>query len=339
MSKKLALWLVAAAFALTMTASAQNVSPLNFKERTLANDLKVITLKDNSSPTVTVQVWYNVGSKDDPQGRSGFAHLFEHLMFKSTKNMKSEMFDRLTEDVGGENNASTSDDRTEYHELIPSNYLETLLWAEAERMLNLNVDETNFKSERDVVKEEYRQSVLANPYGRFFDAIQKRSYTVHPYQRPTIGNIDELNAASLEDVRSFYKTFYRPDGATLIVVGDFEQNQLDAWVDKYFGRIQKTDGLIPRVTAVEPARTAERRFNETAPNVPLPGVALTYLAPPSGNADNAALKVAQAILSEGESSRLYQQLVYKQQVAQEATFFNDERADGGLLVFYAIAAG
>lgn len=339
MFRKSLLWLAVSSAFLTASVSAQTVSPLNFKERVLANGLKIVSLQDKTSPTVSVQVWYNVGSKDDPPGKSGFAHLFEHLMFKSTQNMKSEMFDRLTEDVGGENNASTSDDRTEYHEVVPSNYLETLLWAEAERMTHLNVDEQNFESERNVVKEEYRQSVLANPYGRFYDAIQKRSYAVHPYKRPTIGNIDELDAASLEDVRSFYKTFYRPDGATLIVVGDFEPSQLDAWIDKYFGRIAKPDGAIPRVTLQEPERTSEQRFAETAPNVPLPGVALTYLAPPSKSADNAALRIAQAILSGGESSRLYQELIYKQQIAQEAEFSVEDRTDKGLLIFYAIAAG
>jgi zinc protease len=339
MWKKSILRLVAAAVLLQATACGQErIAPLDFKKRTLLNGLTVITLKDNSSPTVSVQVWYKVGSKDDPEGRSGFAHLFEHLMFKSTKNMKSEMFDRLTEDVGGANNASTADDRTEYHEVIPSNYLETLIWAEADRMVNLNVDEANFKSERDVVKEEYRQSVLAQPYGKFFDAIQKRSYSVHPYMRPTIGNIEELNAASLEDVRAFYRVFYRPDNATLIVAGDFEQAQLDGWIDKYFGQIKQNKMAIPRVTTKEPPRTAERRFVERAPNVPLPGVAITYLAPPSASADSPALAVAQAILSGGESARIYQSLVYKQQIAQEAAFMNDEKTDGGLLIFYAIAA-
>ncbi len=137
----------------------------------------------------------------------------------------------------------------------------------------------------------------------------------------------------------FYKTFYRPDGATLVIVGDFEPAQLNAWIDKYFGRIAKPEGTIPRVTLQEPPRTAEQRFVESAPNVPLPGVALTYLAPPSKNADNAALKVAQAILSGGESSRLYQELIYKQQIAQEAAFSIDDRTDKGLLIFYAIAAG
>ncbi len=152
-----------------LIASGQTRMPqLKFSDRTLPNGMRVLSAPDPSSPTVAIQVWYHVGSKDDPQNRSGFAHLFEHIMFKSTKNMKSEMMDRLTEDVGGFNNAFTADDVTVYFEVVPSNYLETLLWAEADRLSALNVDDPNFKSERDVVKEEFRQGVLAPPYGRFF---------------------------------------------------------------------------------------------------------------------------------------------------------------------------
>ncbi len=327
------------AFTAFQTVSAQTkIAPLDIKERTLKNGLKVVSVQDNSSPTVTVQVWFNVGSKNDPNGRNGFAHLFEHLMFKSTKNLKSEQFDRLTEDVGGNNNAFTSDDVTAYHEVVPSNYLETLLWAEAERLSNLNVDEPNFKSERAVVQEEFRQSVLAQPYGLFYEAIQKNSYTTHPYKRTTIGTIEDLDAATAADAQNFHNTYYRPDNATLIVVGDFEQKQFDAWVDKYFNRIEKPSGTIPRVREVEPAKTAEKRLTVKAPNVPLPAVAISYLAPDSKSKDIAALKIAQAILSGGESSRLYQELVYKQQIAQEASFSVDERVDKGLLVFSATMA-
>ena len=161
--------LLVLAFGLSQMASAQvKITPLAIKERTLANGLKVVSVQDKTSPTVSIHVWYNVGSKDDPQGRSGFAHMFEHMMFKSTKNMKNEMMDRLTEDVGGFNNASTWDDFTNYYEVVPSNHLERLLWAEADRMVNLNVDETSFQSERDVVKEEFRQRIEANHYGRLF---------------------------------------------------------------------------------------------------------------------------------------------------------------------------
>ncbi|MBC7795416.1 MAG: insulinase family protein [Pyrinomonadaceae bacterium] len=338
-NRKTLLWLCAALF-ITVTTSAQTkTAPLAFKERKLDNGLRVITLQDKSSPTVAVQVWYNVGSKDDPNGKSGFAHLFEHLMFKSSKKLKSEQFDRLTEDVGGFNNADTGDDRTRYYEVVPSNYLESILWAEADRMVNLNVNQENFASERDVVKEEFRQGVLAQPYGRFFNAIDRLSFQVHPYKRSTIGNIAELDAATLEDVRTFYQTYYRPDGAVLIIAGDFDEKQLNDWINKYFAGIKRPTTTIPRVTVQEPERTKEQRFVETAPNVPLPAIALTYLAPTSKSADAPALKVADAILSDGESSRIYQEIVYKQQLAQNAGFQSDIRTDKGLLYFYAIAAG
>ena len=244
--------------------------------------------------------------------------------------------DRLTEDVGGFNNASTWDDFTNYYEVVPSNYLETLLWAEADRMGSLNVDEKNFKSERDVVKEEFRSRVLAPPYGRFFYAIEKQSFTAHPYRRPGIGSIEELDAATLEDVKAFHSTFYRPDNATLVVVGDFEPKQIDAWIDKYFSRVPKPSTPMPRVTVKEPARTAEKRVNEYAANVPLPAVAITYLAPPVAADDAYALEVAEAILSSGESSRLYHALVYEQQVAQEAFAQADLREQPGLFILGAI---
>ena len=318
-------------------AVAQTKVPrLNYKERMLSNGMKVLTVEDHSSPTVAIQVWYKVGSKDDPDGRSGFAHLFEHMMFKSTKNMKAEMMDRLTEDVGGYNNASTYDDFTNYYEVVPSNYLETLIWAESDRLGTLTVDEPNFKSERDVVKEEFRQSILAPPYGKFYYMIEKRSFTTHPYKRPGIGSIEELDASSIDDVRAFHKTFYRPDNATLVIVGDFDQKQLDGWVDKYFGRVVKPAGTMPRVTIKEPERTAEQRFNEYGANVPLPAIAITYLAPPVTSDDAAALQVAESILSSGESSRLYQSLVYEQQIAQDAFANADLREDTGLFYFGAI---
>ncbi len=317
---------------------AAPLPPLVYRKRTLANGLTVLSAESHKTPTVAIYVWYKVGGKDDPQGRSGFAHLFEHMMFKSTKNMKSEMMDRLTEDVGGENNAYTADDVTVYHETVPSNYLETLLWAEADRMANLNILDAAFKSERDVVKEEYRQSVLAPPYGKLENAIVERSFTTHPYKRPVIGNIAQLDAATIEDVRRFHSTFYRPDNANLVVVGDFEPKRLDAWVDQYFGKIAKPRTAIPRVTVKEPARTGEKRYNETGPNVPLPSVAMTFLTPGLADKDAPALDLANVILSGGESSRLYQSLVYTQQIAQDASSYPDLRTDAGLFVFQLTAA-
>ena len=321
---------------LHLNGVAQTRMPqLKFTDRTLPNGLRVLSAPDSSSPTVAIQVWYHVGSKDDPPQRSGFAHLFEHIMFKSTKNMKSEMMDRLTEDVGGFNNAFTADDVTVYYEVVPSNYLETLIWAEADRLSGLNVDDGNFKSERDVVKEEYRQSVLAPPYGRFFYLLQEKSFVEHPYKRPTIGSIEDLDAASLRDVQEFHSTYYRPDNATLVVVGDFDPKQLDAWIDKYFGPIAKPDRPLPRVKTKEPAREKETRFTEKGSN-DLPAVGLTYLTPRQADADSDALRVADAILSSGESSRLYHSLVYTQQLAAEAEATSETREDASLFLLIAI---
>jgi zinc protease len=308
---------------------------LKFTDRTLPNGMRVLSAPDHSSPTVAIHVWYHVGSKDDPNQRSGFAHLFEHIMFKSTKNMKSEMMDRLTEDVGGFNNAFTADDVTVYYEVVPSNYLETLIWAEADRLSGLNVDDANFKSERDVVKEEYRQSVLAPPYGKFFYLLQQKSFVAHPYQRPTIGSIEDLDAASLENVQAFHATYYRPDNATLVVVGDFDPKQLDAWVDKYFAPIPKPNKPLPRVNTKEPARQKEIRLTEHGSN-DLPAVGLTYIAPRQADPDADALRVADAILSAGESSRLYNALVYTQQLAVEADSNFESREDVSLFVLLAV---
>jgi len=323
----------------TRNAMAQVSMPrINFQQKTLPNGMRVLSAVDHSSPTVAIQVWYHVGSKDDPPGRSGFAHLFEHIMFKATKNMKSEMMDRLTEDVGGFNNAFTNPDVTVYYEVVPSNYLETLLWAEGDRLSGLTVDEPNFKSERSVVEEEYRQSYLAPPYGMLDYLIEQQSFTTHPYKRPTIGSIEDLDAASLENVRAFHETFYRPDNATLVVVGDFDPKQLDAWVTKYLAPIPKPAIALPRVDIKEPERAAERRITHYAANVPLPAIALTYLAPSEKSPDADALQVAATILAQGESSRLYKSLIYEQQVAQSADAITDLREDASVFYFNVVLA-
>ena len=323
----------------TRDAVAQVTTPrISFQQKTLPNGMRILSAVDHSSATVAIQVWYHVGSKDDPAGRSGFAHLFEHIMFKATKNMKSEMMDRLTEDVGGFNNAFTNPDVTVYYEVVPSNYLETLLWAEADRLSGLTVDEPNFKSERSVVEEEYRQSYLAPPYGMLEYLIESQSFTTHPYKRPTIGSIEDLDAASLENVRVFHETYYRPDNATLVVVGDFDQRQFDAWVTKYLAPIPKPSIPLPPVNTKEPERTAERRITHYAANVPLPAIALTYLTPSEKSADSEPLQVAATILSQGESSRLYKSLIYDQQVAQSADAITDLREDASVFYFNVILA-
>ena len=302
------------------------VAPIAYQSRTLANGLRVYSIRDTSSSNVSVQVWYDVGSKDDPRGRSGFAHLFEHMMFKATRNLVPEQFDRLTEDVGGFNNASTTDDYTNYYEVVPANHLQRLLWAEAERMSSLVIEPGFFASERDVVKEELRSRVLAQPYGRlFYLYLPQISYDVHPYARPGIGSIEDLDAATIEDVRAFHATYYRPDNAVLVVAGNFDQAQFDRWVDLYFAPITRPTTAIPRVTAREPERTAARTLTVYEPNTPLPAVLLAFPAPSARDEDAAALEVLDGILSTGDSSRLHQALVYRDQTASQASSFVDTK--------------
>ena len=335
--RKITPFLLIAIFCASALAQVK-VAPLNIRERTLSNGLKVVSVQDNSSPTVSIHVWYNVGGKNDPVGRSGFAHLFEHLMFKSTRNMPNEKMDRLTEDVGGFNNASTWPDYTNYYEVVPSNHLETLLWAESDRMANLNVNEANFLSERKVVQEEYRTRILDQPYGRLYWYLDDVTFQKHPYRRGVIGDLDQLEAATRADAEKFYKDYYRPDNAVLIVVGDFQQPQLDGWVDKYLGAVKKPTDSIARVTEVEPEWTTERRFEKFAPIVPFPATAIVYRAPKTTSADIPALRLAASILSGGESSRLYMALVRNQQIAQEANLDLTLNAEGGRMALIGIGA-
>ncbi|MES2835298.1 MAG: pitrilysin family protein [Pseudomonadota bacterium] len=315
------------------------VPPLGFAHRTLPNGLQVYSSRDTSTSNVTVQVWYRVGSKDDPAGRSGFAHLFEHLMFKSTENLPTETFDRLTEDVGGFNNASTWDDFTNYYEVVPANHLERLIFAEADRMGSLVVDADVFASERDVVKEEYRQSYLANPYNRFFGLFAPQTiYEDHPYRRPGIGSIEELNAATIEDVRRFHATYYRPDNAVLIVAGNFDQAQLDGWINQYFGGLTNPTTALPANHVVEAEPTGPREATFYGANVPLPVAMLAWRTVPYGDEDRAALTVLDGILSTGESSRLYRSLVYDKQIAAQASSSPDFAQQAGNITAYAIMA-
>ena len=316
------------------------VKPIAFTERTLANGLRVYAIRDTTTPNVAIQVWYDVGSKDDPKGRSGFAHMFEHLMFKATRNLASEQMDRLTEDVGGYNNASTDDDYTDYFEVVPANHLAPLLFAEADRMSSLVVEPTSFNAERAVVEEELRQSTLSRPYGKLFSVyLSAASYARHPYARSTIGSIPNLDSASIDDVRAFHATYYRPDNAILVVSGNFDPAQLNGWVDQYFAGIGHPTTAIPRVTVTEPLRTRAASYTVYEPNTPLPAVAITYHVPPDRDADIPALTVLQAILATGESSRLYEDLVYRDGLAQDAAANLDTKKGTGTLIVYAIMAG
>lgn len=310
----LSAWTAPAAIAQGGSAVAKlSVPPLAYKTRKLRNGLTVYTLRDTATPNVSVSLWYEVGAKHDPAGRSGFAHLFEHILSRKTVNMPYNMINKLTEDVGGVRNASTSWDRTNYYETVPARYLETMLWTHAERMARPVVDAEVFENERNVVKEELRQRVLAPPYGRLGAFVMtENAWDRAPHRRPTIGSITDLESAKLEDARAFHEAFYGPDTATLIVAGNFDEAQLSRWIDNYFGAIQAR----PRKTSLvikerDAPRTRERFVTAYAPNVPLPVATSLWQTPGSAHPDVPVLSVLNAILTRGNNSRLYQGLVEK----------------------------
>ncbi|MEM6828166.1 MAG: pitrilysin family protein [Pseudomonadota bacterium] len=313
------------------------VPKIEYTRWVLDNGLEVVALPDNSTANVTTSLWYKVGSKHDPEGRAGFAHLFEHILSRKTVNMPYNLVNRLTEDVGGQRNASTWIDRTNYYETVPAQYLETMLWTHRERMAFPVIDDEVFEKERSIVKEELRQRVLAPPYGRFQRfVIPENAYDVLPMRRPGIGSIEELDDASLEDARAFHQAFYGPDTATLIVAGNFEVDRLRALVDQYFADIpRRSDPVSLEISAQEPQRTEPRSVTAAAPNVPLPVVGNVWKAPSVSHPDAAALEVVSSIMSNGESSRLNEALV-RSGTAVNAAHFDSMTMDGGYIANYAV---
>ena len=339
----LALSTLAAGPGFAQTAPAPiSVPPLQYSHRELANGLDVYAMPDATAGTVTVTLWYDVGGKDDPQGRSGFAHLFEHILSRKTVNLPYGQISTLVENAGGSRNASTGQDFTNYYETVPPQYLETMLWTHAERMARPVVDDAVFQAERSIVQEELRQRVLAPPYGRFGRfVIGDNSFDESIYRRSVIGSLEELNSAVIDDARAFHEAYYRPATATMIVSGNFDPAQLDRWVDQYFAGIPNPERPVPVFERpVETPRTAPRMVEAYAPNVPLPAVGVLYPGVAANHPDNAALEVLQAIMSRGDSSRLYQALVYGKQLASNAGFgANSMEEDGSISVTATVARG
>jgi zinc protease len=341
LKSKIAFLVGAALLALTAPAlavEALKVTPpkLEVQEHKLANGLQVLMYEDHSVPVATVEVWYHVGSKDERKGRSGFAHLFEHIMFKGSANVGPEEHKNYISSIGGRYNATTDFDRTLYFQTFPSNYLERVLWMEADRMRSLDISDENFKSERDVVKEERRLRIDNPPFGRLFEVVLENTYKIHPYHILPIGSMADLDAATLEDVRAFHSTYYVPNNATLVVAGDFDPGQVTQWAEKYFGSIPKGSKPIPRDIPKEPAQTVERRATDYHSNTPLPAVVLTYHVPEAGTPDLYALEVASNILSSGESSRLYRRMIYEKQMAVAAGGQTVLLEDPGVFFFFTI---
>jgi zinc protease len=308
---------------------------LDYKLVTLDNGLTVVLLEDHSTPIVHLQLWYHVGSRDERKGRTGFAHLFEHMMFKGSKNVDSEAHPSMISSVGGQSNAYTNEDTTVYWETVPAQYLPLILWLEADRMASLRIDENTFRTEREVVKEERRMRVENQPYGRLQELIYDAAFTVHPYKHPTIGSMVDLEAASIEDVRDFYRSYYVPNNATLALVGDFETSDALALVRKYLGRVPKGKP-VPRDIPKEPAPTKERRVR-LEESWPLPAVVVAHPITYDGDPDSYPLHIVSKILSDGQSSRIYRSLVYNKQLAVAAFGQGNLIEDPNLFFAVAIA--
>ena len=309
---------------------------IQFEKYTLPNGLKVILHEDHSAPVVAVTALYHVGSKNEDTARTGFAHFFEHLLFEGSENIKRGEFDKYITNAGGALNANTSQDRTFYYELLPSNQVDLGLWLESERMMHAKIEQIGVNTQREVVKEEKRQRMDNRPYGSFLTEMLKRAFKVHPYQWAPIGSMDHLNAAKLEEFIQFYKTFYVPNNCVLSIAGDFNKTDLKKKIEAYFGPIKKGSNIIPRPTIKEPALGGEVR-DVIQDNIQLPGVFQAYRAPKQGGDEYYAFNVLSTILSGGESSRMNKTLVDKKQqavAAQSAPFFNE---DEGLFITLAIA--
>jgi len=330
-----AIWTVALALSsLALVGAASRPARLDYTLKTLDNGLTVVLLEDHSTPIVHLQLWYHVGSKDERPGRTGFAHLFEHMMFKGSKNVGPEEHPSLISSVGGQSNAYTNEDTTVFWETVPAQYLPLVLWLEADRMASLRIDESTFRTEVEVVKEERRMRVDNQPYGRLSEIIYAQAFTVHPYKHPTVGSLADLEAASVDDVRDFYRTYYVPNNATLVLAGDFQSAEAMELVEEYLGRVPRSAKPVPRDIPREPPQQHEKRVTlEEA--WPLPAVVVAYHITYDGDPDSYPLHITSKVLSDGQSSRIYKDLVYERRIALAA--FGEANIIEDPNLFYAVA--
>ena len=308
---------------------------IDFKEFDLPNGLHVIVQEDHSVPIVAISVMYHVGSKNEQPDRTGFAHFFEHLMFEGTKNIERFQYDKIVEGAGGTLNANTSNDRTYYYEILPSNQLELGLWLESERMLHARVDSIGIATQKGVVIEEKKQSYDNRPYGSFFTEILKHAFTKHPYQWSTIGNADHIKAAKDEEFKKFYDSFYVPNNAVLVLAGDISFDDAKKMTEKYFSDIPAKKGEIYRPTMIEEIKHAEVR-DTIYDNIQLPAIFQAYHIPAMGSDDYYAVEMLSQLLATGQSSRLYKSLVDEQQLAIQVAAIPLPFEDPGLAIILAI---
>ena len=318
-----------------LIGGATYAQKVTFDEYDLANGLHVVLHQDNSAPVVITSVMYHVGAKDEQPDRTGFAHFFEHLLFEGTKNIERGEWFKLVTANGGNNNANTTDDRTYYYEVFPSNNLELALWMESERLMHPVINQIGVDTQNEVVKEEKRLRVDNQPYGNIFKAVKQNMFKVHPYRWTTIGEMEHLDAATLEEFQAFNKKFYIPNNAVLVVAGQFEKESAKKWIEQYFGSIKKGPA-IERKTYTEEPITKEFRTTWEDPNVQLPMVLATYRTPSMKTREARVLDMVSSYLSDGKSSKLYKKLVDDKKMALQVGAFNNSQEDYGMYLIYGI---
>ncbi len=322
---------------MTMPLPTTHSSHIPFEEFALPNGLRVILHEDHKSPLVCLNIAYHVGSKNESIRRRGFAHLFEHLLFDGSKNVPRGAFDEYITQAGGNDNAFTTEDITNYYELVPSHQLELALWLESDRMLEFAITQVGLDTQKSVVKEEKRERYDNTPYGSMSIHVNRLVYQSFPYWWAVIGDMETIDAATLTDVRTFFETFYVPENAVLVLAGDFKSREALELITRYFGDIPSGRTSIERPVYQEPEQLEERRQIIDSEPVPLPAVFYAYKIPQEDSREYLALDLLTDIMASGQSSRMYQKLVYEMQIASEASAFVDGREHPGILYVYAVA--
>ena len=326
------------ALVLLLASTITKAQKVAFTEYDLKNGLHVVLHKDNAAPVVAVSVMYHVGSKNETTNRTGFAHFFEHLLFEGSENIKRGEFMKIVSSNGGQNNANTTQDRTFYYEVFPSNQLETGLWLESERMLHPVINEIGVKTQNEVVKEEKRMRVDNQPYGNFIGEIMKRVFTKHPYTWVPIGSMEHLDAATLQEFIAFNKKYYVPNNAVLVIAGDIDIEKTKVLVEGYFGPVPAA-APVEKVNIKEDLITKEIIDTAYDNNIQIPAVMTAYRTPGMTDKESIALELASSVLSGGQSSRMYKKMVDDKKNALQVGCFNYALEDYGAYITYALPNG
>ena len=312
-----------------------NAQKVAFTEYDMKNGLHVVLHQDKTAPVVAVSVMYHVGSKNETPDRTGFAHFFEHLLFEGSDNIKRGEFMKIVSSNGGQNNANTTQDRTFYYEVFPSNQLETGLWLESERMMHPVINEIGVKTQNEVVKEEKRMRVDNQPYGNFLTEVMKRLFTKHPYNWVPIGSMDHLDAATLQEFIAFNKKYYTPGNAALVIAGDIDIAKTKSLVESYFGEVA-AGAPVEKVNIQEDPITKETVDTAYDSNIQIPAVMTAYRTPGMTSKESTALEMASGVLSTGASSRMYKKMVDDKKNALQVGCFNYALEDYGAYITYAL---